>query len=439
MRYIITLSLMLLLVGCQEERPDIDAISLPPESKHLIEDSPPFSLNESDYRDKILGLLVGSAIGDAMGSPVEMWSRSDIAFRYGFVTDFLLNARPASAEGPWGSNLVAGTGTDDTRWKQLMGVYLLKTKSTNNISPEGFTKFIADAYDELRQELTTASPLAADRLDNSTRYLQWLQEWVKVAAAYQSGEVDEYADAVAKFYGGEMSCAGMLYAPMLGITHAQRPRSAYRAAWSLSLFDIGYAKDITAMTAALTAAAFDSTKNTEQLLQLHYDIDEARMADSRLIGRVVNTIYETALRDYYNSQQIDSVQVERSKIPTYFQDRPSKYEQLLYLYDRMQPQLKSIPFHAHEIYLISLYALLFADGDFMDAMVFITNFGRDNDTVAAVVGSMMGAQLGYKKLPKELSATVVQVQKEKLNIDLIQLAETLGDVYYEVLTQSVTD
>jgi ADP-ribosylglycohydrolase len=241
--------------------------------------------------------------------------------------------------------------------------------------------------------------------------------------------VDEYATAVAKFYGGEMSCAGMLYAPMLGISYAQQPHAAYQKAWSLSLFDIGYAKDITAMTAALTAAAFDSIENAEQLLELHYKIDNSRMADSRLIGRVVNSVYENALRDCLSSQQIDSVQAEQNDIPTYFQDRPLKYEQLLYLYERMQPQLKSIPFHAHEIYLISLYALLFADGDFMDAMVFVINFGRDNDTVAAVVGSILGAQLGYQSLPNELAEQVIQAQKEVLHIDLEELANQLGTLY----------
>jgi ADP-ribosylglycohydrolase len=429
MNYFSLLTLSLLFIACQDEQSAIKAISLPSNNVDALKEKVAVQLDEAVYRDKILGLLVGSAIGDAMGSPVEMWSRKDIAFRYGFIDGLIPNARPASAEGPWGSNLVAGTGTDDTRWKQLMGVYLLEAQQQTRIQPKTFTQFIMDTYDGLRHQLTTIEPLAADKLDNSTRYLQWLQEWVKVAAAYQSDEVDEYATAVAKFYGGEMSCAGMLYAPMLGISYAQQPHAAYQKAWSLSLFDIGYAKDITAMTAALTAAAFDSIENAEQLLELHYKIDNSRMADSRLIGRVVNSVYENALRDCLSSQQIDSVQAEQNDIPTYFQDRPLKYEQLLYLYERMQPQLKSIPFHAHEIYLISLYALLFADGDFMDAMVFVINFGRDNDTVAAVVGSILGAQLGYQSLPNELAEQVIQAQKEVLHIDLEELANQLGTLY----------
>ncbi len=33
--------------------------------------------------DRVLGSLVGSAIGDAMGAPTEMWSRDQIQAEYG--------------------------------------------------------------------------------------------------------------------------------------------------------------------------------------------------------------------------------------------------------------------------------------------------------------------------------------------------------------------
>ena len=39
----------------------------------------------------VLGSLVGSAIGDAMGAPTEMWSRDQIQAEYGFVSDLSYN------------------------------------------------------------------------------------------------------------------------------------------------------------------------------------------------------------------------------------------------------------------------------------------------------------------------------------------------------------
>ena len=57
-------------------------------------------------------------------------------------------------------------------------------------------------------------------------------------------------------YGGEVSCAGMLYAPVVGAAFPGRPDKAYAAAYTIGLFDLGYARDITGLTAALTAVAF---------------------------------------------------------------------------------------------------------------------------------------------------------------------------------------
>ena len=82
-------------------------------------------LSKERLYDKVLGMLVGSAIGDAMGAPTEMWSRADIGINYGFVDDLDTLVREPSAEGPWEYNLPAGGTTDDTRWKKLVSEFLL--------------------------------------------------------------------------------------------------------------------------------------------------------------------------------------------------------------------------------------------------------------------------------------------------------------------------
>ena len=43
-------------------------------------------LSEEAYYDKVLGALVGSAIGDAMGASTEIWHRKDIQLKYGYIT-----------------------------------------------------------------------------------------------------------------------------------------------------------------------------------------------------------------------------------------------------------------------------------------------------------------------------------------------------------------
>ena len=76
-----------------------------------------FGLTEAELYDKVLGMLVGSSIGDAMGAPTEMWTREAIQLEYGFVEGLDSMVREVSPEGIWKANLPAGGTTDDTRWK----------------------------------------------------------------------------------------------------------------------------------------------------------------------------------------------------------------------------------------------------------------------------------------------------------------------------------
>ena len=60
-------------------------------------------------------------------------------------------------------------------------------------------------------------------------------------------------------------------------------------------------------------------------------------------------------------------------------------------------------------------------------MQFIVNYGRDNDTVAAVAGMILGAKEGYSNLPKNLREEVVKVSREQMGIDLEALAKEMVD------------
>lgn len=59
----------------------------------------PLKISKSLLKDKVLGMLVGSAIGDAMGAPTEMWPRENIQTEYGFVKGLDEMVRAPSPEG----------------------------------------------------------------------------------------------------------------------------------------------------------------------------------------------------------------------------------------------------------------------------------------------------------------------------------------------------
>ncbi len=107
------------------------------------------------------------------------------------------------------------------------------------------------------------------------------------------------------------------------------------------------------------------------------------------------------------------------------QDRKNNWVRQEMLYQLLEKDKRGIAFHSAEIWQILVTGLEFGKGDFEKTMQFIVNYGRDNDTVAAVAGMILGAKLGYSHLPKDLKEKAVQVNKEYMGIDLEQLAKEM--------------
>ena len=90
--------------------------------------------------------------------------------------------------------------------------------------------------------------------------------------------------------------------------------------------------------------------------------------------------------------------------------------------DADEEDQEAIPFHAGEIWQILIAGLEYGQGDFMKTLAFIVNYGRDNDTVAAVAGIVVGAQVGFDGLPEKEREQVLQASREVIGIDLEMLA-----------------
>jgi ADP-ribosylglycohydrolase len=103
----------------------------------------------------------------------------------------------------------------------------------------------------------------------------------------------------------------------------------------------------------------------------------------------------------------------------------SKSPALAYAYTQLDGRQQDMPFHAGEIYLQSLTAMLYADFDFKNTLIFLINYGRDNDTTASLAGGILGAWYGYNALPVSEREKVVRVTREELGIDLEKQAERL--------------
>ncbi|MFC5623935.1 ADP-ribosylglycohydrolase family protein [Algoriphagus winogradskyi] len=374
---------------------------------------PELGMSEKQLHDKILGMLVGSAIGDAMGAPTEMWAREEIKLQYGFVEGLDSMVREVSPEGIWIANLPSGGTTDDTRWKVLTSQYLL-TQNTNELGAKDFAKEILSTYESYTKEYKEIESTDPEPFESVSLKLGWLQEWAKVSQPFINENLVAYADSLGKFYGGEMVCAGLLYAPSLGAFFPGNPEKAYKEAYNLSFYDLGYAKDISAQAAAMTAAGMspDATKDD---LVASLRLDPAHYFESRLVGRTAYTILK-------NARWISAESAKQGSLGNQVIEESKALE---YAYSQLDQRLQDMPFHAGEIWLQTLTAMIYADFDFMGTLIFLVNYGRDNDTTAALAGGILGAHYGFEKLPKLEREKVLSVNKNLLGIDLMQISNEL--------------
>lgn len=412
--------LSLLVFSC--ENTATTGIPMPTESAR---DTTMVNLDEAALKDRILGAIVGSAIGDAMGASTEMWYRQDIQNQYGYINGLTTAIREKSAEGTWRHNMVAGATTDDTRWKVLMGDYFSQYRG--DLSTDHFAAYITDYYQErVKQLAEDASLKSTDVLDERIEQMNWIKEWARVTIAYQEGTA-AFMNAQNRFYGGEMSCAGMLYSPMFGLVE-NTPEAAYITAVDHALFDIGYARDISGLVAAMTNKALQ-TSAVDSILAVHQYIDPFSYQDARLIGRLSVGMIREAEFMLGEAKKLTEEEATKIQLPRNFQGSQLDWMQQTYLFDELEKRQKAIAFHAGEIFQILVTGMLYGEGDFQKTMAFIVNYGRDNDTVAAVAGMILGAAIGFEDLPDDLKMEVLKVSKEVVGLDLEALAEQVyGDL-----------
>lgn len=417
--------------GClkpKEQKSDLMEVT---QEKETISSLPFVTMSHDSLYNKVLGALVGSAIGDAMGAPTEMWSRDNIRLEYGFVDSLDRMVREPSPEGTWDYNLPAGGTTDDTRWKVFMSQYILKKSSgfysASGPDPSDFAQGIVDQYNAELTAMKDISSFEPAPYEDQMRRIAWLQEFALVARSYAKKDMDGYRIAVNKFYGGDMACPGLLYSPTIGIIYPGAPDLAYQSAYRLSIFDIGYAMDITSLTAAMVSQAMIYHTSQDKILEVLADIDPQQYFKSRLLGRITYRIYREALFISNEAKKVRSYQPAELPITPDIQDT-LYLAQLQKAYEMLDDRNQDVPFHAGEIHLINLTALIFTEFNFRKAMEFVINYGRDNDTVAAITGTILGAYHGFDGIPSDMSEAVLKTNREKLGIDLEDIARQLTDM-----------
>ncbi|MFE9672755.1 ADP-ribosylglycohydrolase family protein [Streptomyces sp. NPDC006259] len=353
--------------------------------------------------ERVTGALVGAAVGDALGGPVEGYSPDQILQRHG--------GRVHGIVGPWNGEdwrtarpiapYHKGDGhvTDDT----LMTHALIRVYAT--------VRDHLDAYalaDHLVPDLMT-NPRWIPELEAEALPLQRIflaEKWLVARLHY--GHVDPREAGV----GNIVNCGAAMYMAPVGLVNAADPAAAYAEAIDLAgAHQSSYGREAAGVFAAAVAAACAPGATPDSVVAACLSL--ARDGTRTAIERVCEVAsrhrdFESALAPLREAvAPFDTVGPDYRR-PSLGARRPSRL-------------------HAIEELPVALGMVVVAGGDHRHAVLGAVNYGRDCDSIATMAGAVTGA-LG-STVPDEWSKRVTEASRLDLWSPATVLTEVAGEIF----------
>lgn len=343
-------------------------------------------------QDKIEGLLIGSAIGDAAGGPTEFavpersfWSNTDQKITKEGLEElaslFRLRdyPRPAEPFGVWDNQPPAGTITDDTRFKMILFDAL--AASDGDLTTKAMAQATLDFGDQLPEKYKAINEV-------------WMTE-IGLASRWALDE-RENAYPTERIWGGIPTVMGsMAFLPVAAL-YPNEPEQAYLKTYEIGYFDNGIAKDInSAIVAGLsrTLAMDGSWENAENAIR---NIDPYQYNKTLYVNRATTQWLDIA---HSIAEKADG------NIAT--------------LFKLLESDLKTTYWWEAWVPLVVVFSVAdFTDYHPLASMQIILEFGHDTDSYMQVMGAFLGAIHGKDVFPKEMRDTVNEQMKLQFGEDV---------------------
>jgi ADP-ribosylglycohydrolase len=383
-----------------------------------------------DLTARIHGLLLGTALGDALGGPIEfqprdavqqlpsppaVWRDDEVldgparlAARQRLRLRRYQDLRPVpESYGHWNTNALPGTITDDTRHKLIL-LHALHQTRQGDAWPLDRRRFAQAHLDWPKQTAI------ADRPDYATLAQDWLEEW-QFAARWILGVRDpNQAKPPERMWQGLPTCSGQMSLLPIAAIHAGRPDQAYRAAYQLGFFDNGFGKDLNAaLVAALSVALTVPLDPAQPRVAWRTVLEALRGTDPYHYGRIrwttraVDRWLDLAMRLVKDAQQ-----------------RPAR------LFAELEREFQhTTKWEAQVPFTVAFACLAIADYDPLAALQLSLEWGHDTDSYAQVVGAFVGALHGPNLFPADWTRSVADRLQVDFGTDLAAEARFLAELH----------
>lgn len=333
--------------------------------------------------DKITACLYGGAIGDAMGAPAEWRLPPEIQQRYGYITDFV-----EPWDGP--SDIGKGDGryTDDSHMIQVLSrIYI---EAGDHLDAFRFAKGVIPLIAEEKRWVGEfgREMLLIERLFYPEKWL-YMRLCLANADPRQGG------------VGNMVNCGAAMYAAPVGIVNACDPVNAYREAVEIfSAHQQSYGLEAAAVMAACVAEAFKPEATVDSVVETALSL--AKEGTQKAIAAVVDCARQyrdwkaaigplrDAMRPYDGSAELNTMRGNGT--------------------NDWQPSRE----HSIEEMPVALGFLVVTGGDFEQSIFGSANYGRDNDSIAGMAGSIAGALHGTRVIRPDWMQRVDEANRVQL-------------------------
>ncbi|MCW7943096.1 crystallin [Streptomyces hygroscopicus] len=357
--------------------------------------------------ERITGALVGAAVGDALGGPVEGHSPEQIVERHG--------GRVYGIVGPW----------DGDTWRTARPIAPYHKGDGHVTDDTLMTHALVRVYAAVRDHLDAYS-IAGHLVPDLMTTPRWIPELQTEAILLQRIFLAEkwlvarlhygHADPREAGVGNIVNCGAAMYMAPVGLVNAANPAGAYAEALDVAgAHQSSYGREAAGVFAAAVAAACapGATPDSVVAACLCLAKDGTRPA-------------------------IEAVCEAASRCPD-FESALGPLREAVAPYDTVGPDYRAPSLgarrpsrlHAIEELPVALGMMVVARGDFRHAVLGSVNYGRDCDSIATMAGAITGA-LG-SEVPSPWAKTVAEASR----LDLDAPARTLTEVTREIFARDV--